>query len=112
MSTTATLDIFSGRPNPVWELTEPQIAALAAQFSAAAASPAIPPLESDGLGYRGFVVASDDPRLPQSVRVYRGVATIGRAQSHWARGVERFLMETAGDAIPHELRDALREEVL
>ena len=94
--TTVTLDIFSGRPNPAWELTEPQIAALA-ELSAAARP--VQPQESDGLGYRGFVVTSNDPRLPPKVRIYR------------APGVERFLMETAGDAIPRELRDALRDEL-
>ena len=111
MTTTVTLDIFSGRPNPEWNLAEGQVAALAEQILAALASPPLKErLTADGLGYRGFTVASDDSRIPRNVRVYRGVAAIGDA-SRAMPGMERFLLATAGDAIPPELRDDLRREL-
>jgi hypothetical protein len=47
------LDVFSGRPNPTWDLTRDQAAELArlhATLSQASSANVIP----DGLGYRGF----------------------------------------------------------
>ena len=66
MSVRVTADIFSGRPNPEWTLNESQIAQLANQLRDAFAAPPLRAHIPDGLGYRGLIIASDDPRLPPS----------------------------------------------
>lgn len=49
------LDIFSGRPNPKWELTPDQNEELERRVAAAKRSPARA-CGFDGLGYRGLIV--------------------------------------------------------
>ena len=58
--TTIEMDIFSGRPNPVWTLTADEGAALARLV--AHLPPAAAPAQVD-LGYRGFVVSGDSATL-------------------------------------------------
>lgn len=59
------LDIFSGRPNPVWELTAAERAKLKSMVRGA--SPSQSTIDVPGLGYRGFVVHG-----PDQIRIYRG----------------------------------------
>ena len=49
-----TLDVFSGRPNPSWELPDHDADSVVERF-AARATPAAPPAPPR-LGYRGYVV--------------------------------------------------------
>src|SRR5215475_2806090 len=68
------LDVFSGRPNPRWELDESssqKLRYLQSRLTNARESPPGVP----GLGYRGFLYA--DPNGP--VRAYRGYVTTARA---------------------------------
>jgi hypothetical protein len=61
------LDVFSGRPNPRWELDEErseELRRLEARLAPARQAAPEPP----GLGYRGFVYAGADGQ----VRAYRG----------------------------------------
>jgi hypothetical protein len=60
------LDMYSGRPNPVWQLSEEESAQLLAHLSDLPEATAVTP---DHLGYRGFLV-----RYPsgQQFRVYSG----------------------------------------
>lgn len=69
------LDIFSGRPNPKWMLSEEQVDELKVKVDKLPMSkPIIPPR----LGYHGFVVTnlSKDQRLPDQIKVYNSVITI------------------------------------
>jgi hypothetical protein len=59
------LDIFSGRPNPDWELQEASAAALQSIIDDASPSPTT--VDAPGLGYRGFIVYGRE-----AVRIYRG----------------------------------------
>jgi hypothetical protein len=72
-----TLDAFSGRPNPTWQLSKERSAKLFKRLqrlgppSADAASP------SRGLGYRGVVIeCPTDPRFAP-IRVFCGVVSMG-----------------------------------
>ncbi|MDX6448354.1 MAG: hypothetical protein QOG29_1140 [Gaiellaceae bacterium] len=82
------LDVFSGRPNPRWELDEPTanpLRRLLSQLTVAGVTPPEPP----GLGYRGFVVADDGREL----RAYNGYVTGSDVVlADPARAVERFLL--------------------
>lgn len=74
------LDIFSGRPNPRWTLSDEQVNDLQARLRALPeARPVVPP----GLGYRGFIVTNpgNDPRLPSRIGVFASVITITNVQA-------------------------------
>jgi len=80
------LDVFSGRPNPRWQLSDAEAARLVeliATLDPAAAAPPAPP----GLGYRGF-------RIPGVATAYRAIVrTPQRLLGDPERRVERFLLE-------------------
>lgn len=104
------LDIFSGRPNPVWSLSEKQVNEMDAIIETLPATTASVPTRP-GLGYRGFVVTG----LPEPARrldVFEGFVAIaggGRTEfrSDRERKLERFLLDSAGA----ELSDAIRRRV-
>jgi hypothetical protein len=83
------LDVFSGRPNPRWELDEHrshQLLQLESRLTRTRQAAPEPP----GLGYRGFLYS--DANGP--VRAYRGYVTTARAVlADPAFSVERFLLE-------------------
>jgi len=73
------LNIFSGRPNPRWRLSDEQVNDLQARLRALPeAAPVVPP----GLGYRGFIITNhgNDPRLPSRIEAFAPVLTIANAQ--------------------------------
>ena len=65
------LDAFSGRPNPSWTLTEDQAARLMGRLAALnqITSEKTAP---DDLGFRGFILTSEDLRI----RVCPGLITV------------------------------------
>ncbi|MCP3137654.1 hypothetical protein [Pyxidicoccus xibeiensis] len=97
---TVELDIFSGRPNPKWTLSEREVRQLAERIRA---DPSLLlPLDADtgGLGYRGFVLRAEDTGavddwkrlgLPSTVRLG------GRFQPEAAESAA-FLLHTAESA--------------
>jgi hypothetical protein len=89
MTTTVTLLLFSGRQDPTWELTAGDAASLASLIKGLPS--AIP---VDTLGYRGFLVQSDDPALPRQCLVRD------------APDVERFLLRTGVNDLPREVFEA------
>ena len=90
MTTTVTLLFFSGRRDPTWELAAGEAAALAPQLEHL--PDAVP---VDSLGYRGFLVRSDDPEMPRE-RLVRG-----------APAVERFLLHSGASHLAPEVVDAV-----
>jgi hypothetical protein len=69
----AILDVFSGRPNPSWELTPQDAKELARRLTGLA--PANRALAEGGLGYRGLTIANPDKTagLPAQISVFNGV---------------------------------------
>lgn len=93
--TTVTLLIFSGRPDPVWELTSGEVAEFVPQllkFESAVG-------ELSGLGYRGFMVQSDDPDMPRKVIVRRSPK------------LERFLLRTGASHLSPEILTIVEEAI-
>jgi len=84
------LDLFSGRPNPRWELDDRSATALRRLQSTlrpADRAPAEPP----GLGYRGFSYVDG----AESGRAYKGYVRTRRAVlADPGFKVERFLLDT------------------
>ncbi len=95
-----TLDIFSGRPNPQWALSETQIEELRRRLVDLKEEEATTP---PGLGYRGFLVtnAAQDRRLPEQVRSHNGVVTLvrrGVTRSYAdSNGIETWLIQQANE---------------
>ena len=93
------LDVFSGRPNPRWDLdadTEAEVLAILQRDAHAAASAPAPV----GLGYRGFVLRISGGTLlsAREVRVCQGVASVsegGGARHVLAAGLEELLLDAA-----------------
>jgi hypothetical protein len=97
------LDIFSGRPNPRWELDEPasrQLLRLEADLLPATLAPPAPP----GLGYRGFRYSGG---RGDSRAYHRHVSTVDEVLADPSGSIERFLL----DRLPAELA-SLRPRVL
>ena len=69
-------DVFSGRPNPTWSLSEEQIMEL--QEALRDLPPADKPPGESGLGYRGFLILNPDRAsgLAPHIRIYRGIVTM------------------------------------
>jgi hypothetical protein len=77
------LDVFSGRPNPSWELTSQEASELARRLIGLV--PANRTLTEGGLGYRGLIVANPDKvaSLPVQVRVFHGIIGLWNKRHLW-----------------------------
>jgi hypothetical protein len=83
------LDVFSGRPNPRWQLDEPGAEGLRQILSQLATTATGPP-EPPGLGYRGFVFTDETGRT----LAYKGhVIRPDGVLADPSFSVERFLLE-------------------
>lgn len=95
------LDVFSGRPNPRWELDDrasQELRLLQGRLTRARETPPEPP----GLGYRGFRYGDGD-----RVHAYRGyVRSASGDLADPTFSIERFLL----DRLPKE-DSALRQRI-
>ena len=105
------LDIFSGKPNPTWVLSNRDAAEFLDRLGllTRTTSGEI----SNPLGYRGFVV---DTGRGQLVRVQDGTvqATHGEDQSYFAdphRDLERWLFSTGATVIDSRLASIVEAEL-
>lgn len=111
-----TLDIYSGRENPSWELSGEQLGAL---VSALDGLPATERADFfDGLGYRGFTAVIKDAAAGKTERVKacKGLIlyTSGGAEKFLKdkdRRVEKLLLESAGRHLKAEQSEAVRLEI-
>src|SRR5689334_1036785 len=102
MALRITIDVFSGRPNPVIELTESEskkvLERLQPGRKLARAEAGLPPYF--GLGYRGLIIEQSGPRgkaLPQTFRLAGG-SLFGPELAHRAtdEGFEDFFCGSTG----------------
>ena len=108
MATIVTLDIFSGRPNPTWTLTDAQEAALNERVTSLTdLTDARPSGVFGGLGYRGFQVVRQAEHGATSERfhVHENIVDRGLGNPNLAatKELETFLLQSAGPAVPAEL---------
>ena len=94
------LDVFSGRPNPWWELADEEATAIAALLKDLPS--AAPPPSESGLGFRGFAIdiPHGEAGAPTHVRVGSGIVTVegeGGQERYFqdTRGIERRLSDLA-----------------
>lgn len=109
------LDIFSGRPNPAWQLSREETDQLLTLLGKLPAAEARRP--SDDLGYRGFVVSFQDSEgRAQRVQVHGGLVLrdVDGALKYFAdedRKFERWLLETGAAELSPELHDVVAREL-
>jgi hypothetical protein len=111
-----TLDIFSGRENPSWELSGEQLGALASVLGALPETE--PAAFFDGLGYRGFrvVITDEATGKTEGIKAWKGLVlySAGGADKFLKdkdRRAERLLLESGEGHLKAELRDAVRLEI-
>lgn len=100
MSATVTLNVFSGRPNPRWILSDDAAFELLDRVHHQPSfTPAGPPGAAGGLGYRGLEIRFDDAAEP--LYIHGGVVGTPSASPNIVdaqRQIERFVIDTMPDA--------------
>jgi hypothetical protein len=91
------LDIFSGRPNPTWVLTNAEADSFTKQL--AALSPTSAAELSGNLGYRGFIIKYAQGAETQTIRLQHGIVIISKGVTNvyvydQDRVLERWLLTT------------------
>lgn len=112
---TVELDIYSGRPNPSWPLSQADLRALAAILQGL--EPTRDQAPPDGLGYRGFVIRGDGAALAGHDRlvVYHDLIFAGQGRaavvlSDPGRSVERWLAAWLGANLDPDLRQMIEAD--
>ena len=107
MSLSVTLNVFSGRPNPVWVVPEGAADDLNARIAAiTTTSNAKPAGVMGGLGYRGFSVRRNEES--DAMYIHGGVIDPGINSPTLVAGdraIEQWLLSTAGDAVSAAVRE-------
>jgi hypothetical protein len=110
MTSRVTLNVFSGRPNPSWLLTEQEEAELTERLHALdQPTDRRPPGIFGGLGYRGFSITRDPthPSGPLAMAVHENIVDQQLGSAIDDTGLETWLAQTGRAHIP----DAVREHV-
>lgn len=111
-----TLQIFSGRENPSWSLSEKQIDELPALLKDL---PKAKPFDfQDGLGYRGFhVMLTENPTEKTSeIVAYKGqiLYRTAEAEAYFAdrdRRLEIFLLKSGDSHLDDKLTESVKTEI-
>lgn len=117
MTVIVTLDMYSGRPNPSWEISDAEAEKLRKMFDkerkiATSSSPG----STGFLGYRGLIIsASGDTALPKTMRVFDGILEVASLElpnyvDHNSE-VEEFLLGTARASLSNEERQFIGKEI-
>jgi hypothetical protein len=99
MKISVELDVFSGRPNPSWELDPSESRELLKQLSPLPEADKNKAEFNDGLGYRGFIItiveADKTNSIPAIYRVYKGSVLVNGKVFSDKNSVEKKLKEQA-----------------
>ena len=77
MSVSVRLLVFSGRPDPEWDLEDAEVEELRSRLEAARESDQTNSEPPARLGYRGFLIRSDAGELPAALTVFKGTIRRG-----------------------------------
>jgi hypothetical protein len=113
MSLTITLNVFSGRPNPVWVIPDEASDEFDSRLGAITSISRLKPSGLLGsLGYRGFSVRKDNES--HVTYVHGGVVDTGHESPALVaddRGLEKWLLSTSGSSISAEVRNHVLESL-
>lgn len=115
MPSIVTLEFFSGRENPSWELDDRQIEELQALLAVERDATILKPSTVlSRLGYRGFKVESNREPLPALLSAGGGVVEESREAPSIADGertIERFLLETGQSCLDPRVVQIVEKEL-
>lgn len=117
MSVIVTLDMYSGRPNPSWEIPDTEAKKLAKLLSKKRMPSAVTSPGAAGiLGYRGLILSSPGEGIvPKQMRAFDGILEVPNLEIQnivdHDSGVETFLLGTAGNAITKEEFQFAQQEI-
>jgi len=116
MSVTVTLHIFSGRPDPAWELSDDQAQELVDRLNKIASTTLLkPPGLTGSLGYRGFSLTSArEKALDPHIYIHGGIVDLDRFDLNRVTDdadLELWLLATAGGAVSDDVRNAVQSEL-
>lgn len=109
------IDIYSGRPNPVLELTAAQATEFMARLGRLPGGP-----ESGGsenLGYRGLIVSADELEGVSRVEIRSGVVRVertdGTSRSYLdeGRALELWTVEQSREGLPSDFVSAVMDAI-
>lgn len=112
-STSVELDVFSGQPNPTWNLSESQCAEVEQRMNQLPESTGESFQSPPALGYRGLIVHYQNQQgARESVRVYRGIAQSEQLQLRDPdRKFEKWLLSTGQDLVDSNMQRYLETEL-
>ncbi|MGB1560938.1 MAG: hypothetical protein ACPHN2_05495 [Sinimarinibacterium flocculans] len=116
MSVTVTLHMYSGVPDPTWELTDVQSDELADRIARVSKTTLLkPPGIVGGLGYRGFsVTAVREKKLDPEIYIHAGIIDLDRFDLNRIADdvdLEQWLLGTAGNAIEPDVEKYVQGEL-
>lgn len=116
MSVTVTLHVFSGRPDPAWELTDDQAKELADRLGRVSKTTLLkPPGIIGGLGYRGFTISAvREKDFEPEMYVHAGVIDVSRFDASLAvdnADLEQWLLSTAGQSVESSVEQYVTQEL-
>ncbi len=116
MSATVTLHVFSGRPDPAWELTDAQVAELSKKLQGLSSTTLTkPPGIIGALGYRGFTISAvGESKLEAETYIHAGVIDQGRYDVNLladSPDIEEWLLNTGGDIIESDVSQLVQGEL-
>jgi len=111
-----TLNVFSGRQNPEWDLSEEQVIALRQQLDGARGTTFEKPSGIvGGLGYTGFSLASQqEDGIEPTLFVHDDIVDLGANNLSLrlaGRNLERWLLASGGDAVEPTVRRHVEEQI-
>jgi hypothetical protein len=116
MTSRLTLEVFSGRPNPTWLLSEQEEQQLAERLEALNEPTDRRPSGSyGGLGYRGFSISRDllHPQGPLSLLIHEGIVDhqFGGSNMVADSGLESWLAEIGRSHVPDVVQEHVRASI-
>lgn len=107
------LDVFSGRPNPVWNLSEAQCAEVEQHLDQLPKTAGESLQSLPGLGYRGLIIHYENQQgVRDSIRVYKGISQSEQLQLQDPdRKLERWLLSTGQDLVDSNMQGYLQTEL-
>lgn len=116
MSVTVTLHVFSGLPDPSWELSDEQAQELSERIDSMEKTTLLkPPGVAGGLGYRGFSVTSVRERmLDPHIYLHAGIVDRDRFESNRIADnpdLESWLLGTASNTVHSEIAQFVQSEL-
>ena len=107
-------DVFSGRPNPRWQLSDDQVIEIQEALQNLPSVDQTP--GESGLGYRGFILSSEDVKrgITKTTRIYKGIVTVDDEHPHSCRdinNIEYLLLMQASQYGYKTIVDGILEEI-